>query len=112
MPFKNEEDMQEYQRNYKRKLRSGAADVSDTKQTRETLDADYKIRTAEDLLNLAEDIINEVMAATIDVAVKARTISALLNSAIRLVEASNTETRIKALEDKLSGGVVREISDI
>jgi hypothetical protein len=109
MPFKSDEDMKNYQRNYKRKLRSGADDS--IKQTRETLEAEYKIRTAEDLLKLAEDVINEVMAASIDVAVKARTISALLNSAIRLVEASNTETRIKALEDKLGAGVVREISE-
>jgi len=41
-----------------------------------------------------------------------RTISSLVNSALRAVVGSDTEQRIRALEDKLADGVVREISDI
>jgi hypothetical protein len=122
--FKDIEKRQEYFRERKRSERSGAIKTkanSESKTDRIT-DGDYRdngdngeyieIHTNADLLFIAEMAINEVLAnKSLDVAVMGRTISSLINSALRAVEGSDTEQRIKALEDKL-GAPVREISEV
>jgi hypothetical protein len=123
--FKDIEKRQEYFRERKRSERSGAVKTkanSENKTDRIT-DGDYgdtgdngeyiEIHTNADLLLIAEMAINEVLSnKSLDVAVMGRTISSLINSALRAVEGSETEQRIKALEDKLGAGVVREISEV
>jgi len=123
--FKDIEQRREYFRERKRSERSGAvktkanSEKNSTKTDRIT-DGDYRdtgeyieIRTNADLLLITEMAINEVLSnKSLDVAVMGRTISSLVNSALRAVVGSDTEQRIRALEDKLADGVVREISDI
>ena len=116
--FKDIEQRRDYFRERKRSERSGAvktkanSENNSTKTDRIT-DGEYiEIHTNADLLLIAEMAINEVLSnKSLDVAVMGRTISSLVNSALRAVEGSDTENRIKALEDKLSEGVVREISE-
>jgi hypothetical protein len=120
--FKDIEQRRDYFRERKRSERSGAIKTNGEKTDRIT-DGDYRegggggeyieIHTNADLLLIAEMAINEVLSnKSLDVAVMGRTISSLVNSALRAVEGSDTENRIKALEDKLSEGVVREISEV
>lgn len=121
--FKDIEQRRDYFRERKRSERSGAIKTNGKKSSAKTdriTDGDYRdngeyieIRTNADLLFIAEMAINEVLAnKSLDVAVMGRTISSLINSALRAVEGSDTEQRIQVLEDKLADGVVREISDI
>ena len=120
--FKDIEQRRDYFRERKRSERSGAIKTNSEKNSAKTdriTDGDYRetgeyieIHTNADLLLIAEMAINEVLAnKSLDVAVMGRTVASLINSALRAVEGSDTENRIKALEDKLSEGVVREISE-
>jgi hypothetical protein len=123
MPYKNVEDRREYFRERKRSERSGAIKTNSEKNSAKTdriTDGEYietgeyiEIHTNADLLLITEMAINEVLSnKSLDVAVMGRTISSLVNSALRAVEGSDTENRIKALEDKLGAGVVCEISEV
>jgi len=114
--FKDIEQRRDYFRERKRSERSGAIKTNSEKNSAKTdriTDGEYiEIHTNADLLLITEMAINEVLSnKSLDVAVMGRTISSLINSALRAVEGSDTENRIKALEDKLSEGVVREISE-
>jgi hypothetical protein len=119
MPFKDIEQRRDYFRERKRSERSGAIKTNSEKKTDRITDGDYRetgeyieIRTNADLLLIAEIAINEILFnKSLDVAVMGRTVASLINSALRAVEGSETENRIKALEDKLGAGVVREISE-
>ena len=116
--FKDIEQRRDYFRERKRSERSGAvktkanSENNSTKTDRIT-DGEYiEIRTNADLLFIAEMALNKVLFdKALDVAVMGRTVASLINSALRAVEGSDTENRIKALEDKLCAGVVCEISE-
>ena len=111
------EERRAYFRKRKRSERSGAIKTnkedSGEKKTDRITDGEYiEIRTNADLLFIAEMALNKVLFdKALDVAVMGRTVASLINSALRAVEGSDTENRIKALEDKLCAGVVCEISE-
>ena len=114
--FKDIEQRRDYFRERKRSERSGAIKTNSEKNSAKTdriTDGEYiEIRTNADLLFIAELALNKVLFdKALDVAVMGRTVASLINSALRAVEGSDTENRIKALEDKLCAGVVCEISE-
>ena len=111
--FKDIEKRQEYFRERKRSERSGAIKTNSSEKTNRITGENIEIRTNADLLLIAEIAINEILFnKSLDPAVMGRTIASLINSALRAVEGSDTENRIKALEDKLGAGVVCEISEV
>jgi hypothetical protein len=91
MPFKDKDKAREYQREYQRRRRSrvGLTDPSKTLQ----------LETLDDLRLVFERITSEVLnAEDLDLGVKGRIIGQLLAVGIKLIEGSDLERRITALE--------------
>lgn len=91
MPFKDKDKAREYQREYQRRRRSrvGLTDPSKTLQ----------LETLDDLRLVFERIASEVLnAEDLDLGVKGRVLGQLLAVGIKLVEGTDLERRIEALE--------------
>ena len=99
MPYKDPEKRKAYQREYSRQRRAGS-----TKKSPSNLPSALKMTTAQDVLDLLGETINEVREAEADVLVKARVIGYLAGVTLKAVETADLEARIEALEEKLSRG--------
>jgi len=96
VPFSNPERSRQYQRQYRRLRRAG--DRCTTPCT-SPIPADFRLQTAQDVINLLQEQVllvrAEPDASTIE---KARTIGFLAGVALRAIEAGNLAGRLEALE--------------
>src|SRR4051812_11421283 len=99
MPYRDESRQREYQREYQRNRRKGSRTGPATVE----LLASFRLRTAQDLVELMQEQIEAVRgdraARTIE---KARCIASLVNVALRTLEQRDLTTRIEALEAVLN----------
>lgn len=99
VPYANAEQAREYQREYRRTRRAG--DLCTTPGT-SPLPAEFRLRTAADVLDVLEEQVEKVRddpdAGTLE---KARTIGYLAGIALRAIEAGNIAARLEALETVL-----------
>lgn len=65
------------------------------------LPTSVRIKTAEDVLKLLEDEINEVRGVDADPLVKARLVNQLASTTLRAIESSNHEARLVDIEEML-----------
>jgi hypothetical protein len=99
MPYKDPNKQREYNREYQRKRRSMKDGYTHgTKQT----SIDFTLSTADDLKAVLENVISDLLRADIDVGVKGRVAAQLLQVGCRLLETSDIERRLEALEARLS----------
>ncbi len=97
MPYVNLEQRREYDRNYKRQQRTGLR----IDNASNLINPQIRIRTAQDVLILLEETINQVKAETTDTLIKARCIGFLASITLKAVETANLEGRLEALEETL-----------
>jgi hypothetical protein len=95
MPYKDKDRQRAYQREYQRSKRQGA----NPSATNVELLASFRLRTAQDLVDLMKEQIDAVrrdqVASPIE---KARCIGALVSVALRTLEQRDLTSRIEALE--------------
>ena len=97
MPYKDKDKAREYQREWQRKRRSKSNNMVGSTDQDTTLQLD----TLEDLRAVLERITGEVLYDTsLDLGVKGRIIAQLLTVGIRLIEGTDLEHRITALEER------------
>jgi hypothetical protein len=109
MPYKDKETQREYNREYQRQRRAGvngkgliSKSGSHSCQSSPLFETRYRIEKAKDLLRILEDAINSVREdAMITSLQRARTLGYLISIGIRIIETSNMEGRIEALEQVL-----------
>jgi hypothetical protein len=98
--YKDPEQRRAYDREYKRMLRTG----SNLTPSQTALPTSFRIKRAEDILNLLSEQIeavkNDTEAGTLE---KARCIGYLSGIALKAVEATNIESRLVAVEKVLKG---------
>jgi hypothetical protein len=97
LPYKDKDKARTYQREYQRRRRSGSrVGLTDQGLT-------CRFETLNDLRIVLEHITSEVHnTEDLDVGVKGRITAQLLTVGIRLVEGTDLERRIKALENRQS----------
>jgi len=98
VPYKDKDKAREYQREWQRKRRSSTKDnrVGSTGQG-----LALQLETLEDLRIVLERITSDVLYdESLDLGVKGRIISQLLTVGIRLIEGTDLEHRITALEER------------
>jgi hypothetical protein len=102
LPYKDKDKVREYQREYARKRRSVAAKVTNIHNTGVGFTGQgLTLKTLDDLRLVFERITNEVLnAEDLDLGVKGRIIGQLLAVGIKLVEGTDMEHRVQALEEK------------
>jgi hypothetical protein len=99
MPYKDPEKQREYQRNYQRTKRKGTQGGA----TNLELLASFRLRTAQDLLEVVEEQIEAVRAdPAVGTIERARCIGSLTGVALRTLEQRDLTRRIEALEAILS----------
>src|SRR5690349_15989673 len=99
MPYSDPDRARDYQREYRRLRRAG--DTCTTPGT-SPLQADFRLQTAQDVLDLLEEQINAVRADTqAGKLEKARTVGYLAAIVLKAIEAGNVAARIEALEQIL-----------
>jgi hypothetical protein len=95
MPYKDKDQQRAYQREYQRNKRQGL----NTAPASAELPASFRLRTAQDLVDLVQEQIDAVRrdpaARPIE---KARCIGALVSVALRSLEQRDLTSRIEALE--------------
>jgi hypothetical protein len=95
LPYKDKNKQREYQREYKRNKRRG----STTPPGSVDLPASFRLRTAQDLVELIEQQITAVQgdstARTLD---KARCVASLISVALRTLDQRDLTLRVEALE--------------
>ena len=96
MPYVNPDKRREYDRNYKRQQRAGLT-TGPTSSPEEPI----RIKTAQDVLVLLEETLNEVRATKADTLIKARCIGFLASVTLKAVETAEIENRVQALEQVL-----------
>lgn len=96
MAYKDQEKRREYDRNYKRQRRAVGLTVCQTSNLEPV-----RIKTAQDVLKLLEETLNEVRSTDGDALIKARCIGFLASVTLKAVETANLEGRIEALEETL-----------
>lgn len=98
MPYKSKDTNRAYQREYKRLNRAG-----DSRTPGQTLvPLEFRIRTAQDVLNLLAEQIGAVRAETsASTLEKARVIGFLAGAALKAVEVSDLAGRLEAMESVL-----------
>jgi hypothetical protein len=105
MPYKNPEKAREYHRDYQRMRRTGL-----TPGQTSNLEGPARIQTAQDVLALLEETINEVREVDADPLVKARCIGYLAGVTLRAVETADLSARVDALEEQLKSRDDRRIA--
>jgi hypothetical protein len=99
MPYKDKDKQRAYQREYQRSKRKGA----NPSATNAELLASFRLRTAQDLVDLVQEQIDAVrrdeVARPIE---RARCIVGLVSVALRTLEQRDLTSRIEALEAILS----------
>jgi hypothetical protein len=98
MPYADPEKRKAYQREYSRRRRAGLP--KGHPQTLFTVTV--QTITAEDILGLLGETIEEVRAADADVLVRARVIGYLAGVTIRTLEVTGLEARLEAVEEALN----------
>ncbi|HXY88505.1 MAG TPA: hypothetical protein VEG44_08695 [Candidatus Acidoferrales bacterium] len=102
MPYKDPEVRREYNREYQKMRRAGLNVKSHSAFCQTIFLTSYRIEKAKDLLHILEDAINLVREdTTIGTVQRARTFGYLVGIGIRVIETSNMEERIEALEQAL-----------
>ncbi|MGB8311693.1 MAG: hypothetical protein WCE81_07500 [Halobacteriota archaeon] len=109
MPYKDKETQREYNREYQRQRRAGvngkgpaSKSGSHSSQPSPLFETPYRIEKAKDLLKILEDVINSVREDDMITSLqRARTLGYLISIGIRIIETSNMEGRIEALEQVL-----------
>jgi hypothetical protein len=105
MPYKDKETRRKYQREYQRQLRVGGqysclnGALTENKTHKTLFPSHYRIKQAQDLLNVVEHAINVVCEDKLSTPLqKARALGYLVGVGIRVVESANLEGRVEALE--------------
>ena len=96
MPFKDANKQRECAKEWARKQRKTANSGKKIE-----LPQDFKLETARDLTLVIETVINEVLQAKMEAAVRGRCIAQLVQTAIKLLEAGEVEDRLTKLEARL-----------
>ncbi len=99
MPFKDPDAQRAAQREWARRHRSG--DNRTRRTVEPLLPAEFRVRTAADILELLSAQIEELRRAKLDRVAKARTIGYLCSVALRAVETAGLEARVEAIERTL-----------
>ena len=95
MPYKDPNKQRDYQREWARKRR-GVSSIDGIEPSIE-----WKLETIEDLKAVLESIISELMPSDLDIGVKARVSAQLINAGCKLLERSELEARMCAIEERL-----------
>jgi hypothetical protein len=93
MPYKSKERQREYQRQWQRDRR---ASVPSKVQS-----SIEEIRTAEGMLNILSKLLKQLMAAKVDLFLKARTVAYVVSVGLKATEVAELERRLNILEDKI-----------
>jgi hypothetical protein len=112
MPYKDKEVQREYNREYQRQRRVGMGGYgthtnkrksqSQSCQSHSLFTTPYRIEKAKDLLRILEDALNSVREDDMITSLqRARALGYLVSMGIRIIETSNMEGRIEALEQIL-----------
>ncbi len=91
MSYKDRQTQLEYMREYQRKKRSG---VNPT----QFLNSEWRLRTAEDLRVTLEAVLHELLTSEADIIVKSRAAAQLLGVGIKILELTDIDARLDALE--------------
>jgi len=102
VPYKDKDKAREYQRNYQRKRRAMANNkLNKVGYSDQGITQQLRLETLEDLRAVLERIMAEALYdESLDLGVKGRIISQLLTVGIRLIESTDLEHRIEALESR------------
>jgi len=95
MPFKDANKQRECAKEWARKQRKTANSGKKIE-----LPQDFKLETAQDLTLVLEAVINDVLKAKMDAAVRGRCIASLVQTSIKLLEVGEIEERVEALEKR------------
>ena len=95
MPFKDANKQRECAKEWARKQRKTANSGKKIE-----LPQDFKLETAQDLTLVFEAVINDVLKAKMDAAVRGRCIASLVQTSIKLLEVGEIEERVEALEKR------------
>ena len=98
MPFKDVDKQREYAREWARKHRKKASAGKNKIELSE--DFKFKLQAPHDLTLVIETVINEVLQAKMEAAVRGRCIAQLVQTAIKLLEVGEVEDRIAKLESR------------
>jgi hypothetical protein len=96
MPYKDKEKQKEYQRNWQRERRAS----SPGRVQSSTAD----IKTAQAMLDVLLDILDQLLMAEADLFMKARTIAYVVSVGLKGVEIAELEKRLLILEDRILRG--------
>ena len=96
MPYKDKARARQYQREWVRKQRQNASSEKKLKHP-----PDFKFENAQDLTQVLEVVINEVLNAKMEAAMRGRCIAQLVQTSIKLLEVGDLEARLSALEARL-----------
>jgi len=94
-PFASKMAARTYQRKYQREKRSEAKAAGMVNHL------DFKLSSIEDLRWVFEQIISEVLPAEMDLGIKGRVVAQLINAGCKLLEQSELEARMTAVEERL-----------
>lgn len=97
MPYKDVNKQRDYQRTWQRERRSKVGSTHSANGT----SIDFSLKTADDLKAVLEEVIGDLLGADIDVGVKGRVAAQLLQVGCRLLETSDIERRLEALEARI-----------
>jgi len=97
MPIKDPIKRREYQRLWARKHRSIASSTYKIDLTTE-----FRLETAHDLRACLEQVTNEVIHSDIDIGAKGRVMAALLSVGLRIIEISDLDARLTAVEQRIA----------
>jgi hypothetical protein len=97
MPIKDPIKRREYQRQWARKNRQIGSSTYKIDLTRE-----FKLETAHDLRACLEQVTNEVLHSDIDVGAKGRVMAALLSVGVHIIEISDLDARLTAVEERVA----------
>jgi len=98
MPFKDADKQREYAREWARKHRKKASAGKNKIELSE--DFKFKLEAPQDLTLVLEAVINDVLKAKMDAAVRGRCIASLVQTSIKLLEVGEIEERVEALEKR------------
>jgi hypothetical protein len=94
-PFASKDKARAYQRKYQRDRRSEAKAAGVVNHL------DFRLTSIEDLRWVFEQIISEVLPAEMDLGIKGRVVAQLINAGCKLLEQSELEARMCAVEERL-----------
>ena len=92
-PYKDPEKQRQYQREWARKRVSTKTNAEPS--------LEFKLGSIEDLRWIFEQIISEVLPAEMDLGIKGRVVAQLINAGCKLLEQSELEASMTAVEERL-----------